>query len=344
MTSFPYRPHLRNPHLSTPSPTEILTLHGEGIRRQTSHLNLDQEIFGHAPGIPTPPNVSPLSGTSFVGLLPRHASLLSPDDDPRTSSRSQLLLPGSSTTVRSTAPTISQPVQSGVPLRTEHECLPGNTTHRHQAQPKDTGPASGGRSVGLCGRLLRVFRAPFRALLCIPKRPAAEPPRHAPSVSLESFRSASFLLHVDSTVIQSRRQSRDKVKNGGHVELRNTDRDSADGEKAIPTTTPNNRSAPIPPPLSSLHAFEVSLSKRGRLPVITSDGVGKEWVHTEAIIGTPEQQPSADLGSYMPTAQPNSLAPNSGFPCSDTSAGPPKTLYREVSRHYPTICSNPSHS
>jgi len=266
MTSFPYHSHPRDLHLSTPSPTESPTLHGEGIWRQASHSNLDQE---QAPGIPTPPNLSPLSGSSSVGLLPLHASLPSPDNDLRASSRSQLLLPGSPTTMRSTAPTVSRPVQSGV---LEHEWPPAKTTHRHQAQPKDTGP---GTSVGLRARLLKVFRAPFRALFCIPIRPAAKRPGHTASVSPETFRSASFLWHVDSTVIQNRRQSRNEGKNGGDVQPQETEWDPADGEKAIPTTTPNHRSTPKP------------------------------W--------------------------------------GDTSAGPPKTPYGEVSRHYRTIWSNPSH-
>ena len=111
-------------------------------------------------------------------------------------------------------------------------------------------------------------------------------------------------------------------------------------------TIPNKRSTPEHRLLDSLRAFATSLRRGGRLPVTTSDGAGKQGVHTETIIGTPEQQPSRDLGSYMPTAQPSSLATNSALPSSDTSAGPPllaKTLYREVSRHYPTICSNTSH-
>ena len=329
MTSFPYHSHPRNLHLSTPSPTESLTLYGEGIWRQASHSNLDQE---QAPGIPTPPNASPLSGSSSVGLLPLHASLPSPDHDLRASSRSQLLLPGSPTTMRSTAPTVSRPVQSRVP---EHEWPPAKKTHRHQAQPKDTGPASDGASVGLRGRLLKVFRAPFRALFCIPIRPAAKRPGHTASVRPEAFRSASFLWHVDSTVIQNRRQSRNEGKNDGDVQPQQTEWDPADGEKAIPTTTPNHRWTPKP-------CLEISLP-RGRLPVTTSDAPGKEGVHTGTVIGTTEQQPSRYLGSYMPTAQPIYLDPNSALSWSDTSAGPHKTPYGEVSRHYRTICSNPSH-
>jgi len=69
------------------------------------------------------------------------------------------------------------------PLRTEHERLPANTTHRHQAQPEDTGPAPGGRSLRLCGRLLKFFRVSFRALLYIPIRATAKRPGHTPSVS-----------------------------------------------------------------------------------------------------------------------------------------------------------------
>ena len=334
MAAFPYRPHLFHHHLSTPSSSESIT-HREDIWRQASHSNLNQEMFGQAPGIPTPPNASPLySGSSSERTLPRHASLLSPYDGLGASSHSQLSLAGSSTTMRSTAPTVSQPVQSGVPLRTEHEWLHANTTHHHQAQPEDTGPAPGGRSLGLCGRLLKFFRVSFRALLYIPIRAAAKRPGHTPSVSQEIFRSASILWRVDSTVIQSRRRSREEVDNGGDAQPQKTDRDSAYDDKAIPTTTPNNCSTPTPPSLGSPHAFEISTPKRSRLPVTTSDGTGKGGVHTETTIGTTEQQHSGDLGSDMPTAQPLSLAPNLALPCSNTSAEPSLftgTLYTEVS-------------
>jgi len=247
--------------------------------------------------------------------------------------------------MRSTAPTNSQPVQSVVPRRSEHERLPAYTTHRRRAQPEDTGPASGGRSVGLCGRLLNFFRVSFRALFCITIRPAAERPGHTSRVSKEIFRSASILWRVDSTVIQSRRRSRDEVDNGGDVRPQKTDRDLADGEKAILTTTPNNRSTPTPPSLGSPHAFEISTPKRGRLPVTTSDGTGKGGVHTETTIRTSEQQHSADLGSYMPTAQPLSLAPNLALPFSDTSAEPSlftETLYTEVSGTLPDFMLQPT--
>jgi len=172
-----------------PSSSKSATLRGEGIWRQASNSNLDQEMFGQAPGTPTLANVSPLySVSSSERTLPTHASLLSPYDDLGASSRSQSSLPESSITMRSAAPTIPQPVQFGFPHRIKHEWAPVNTTttHHHKAQPEDIGPTSGGRRLGLWGRLWKSFRGSFRvhALLCIPIRPAAERPGHTPSVSL----------------------------------------------------------------------------------------------------------------------------------------------------------------
>ena len=66
-----------------------------------------------------------------------------------------------------------------------------------------------------------------------------------------------------------------------------------------------------------------------------------EGARVEADIGTPGQQPSADLGQSMPATSLNS-APW----CSNTSSEPPlftNTLYAEVSGHYLTICSNTPH-
>jgi len=177
MASFQYT-HLL---IETPSASEGDTLREEGTWRQASHSNLDQEMSGHAPDTSTLPNVSPLHSESSSGrtLLP-HASLLSPSGDLRASPRSQLSLPGSSTTMRSATPTIPQPVQTGCPPRTKHGYVPANTTHHRQAQSEDIGTASDGGRLGLWGRLWKVFRVPFRALLCT--RP--ERPEHAPCVSL----------------------------------------------------------------------------------------------------------------------------------------------------------------
>ena len=104
-----------------------------------------------------------------------------------TSLRSQVPLPGSSsTTMTSAASTVFQGVQSEFPPRTEHEGLPVNTTLHHQAQPEDTRRASGG-SVGLCGALWNFFRVSFYALLCIPIRTAPNLSEHTPGVSLENL-------------------------------------------------------------------------------------------------------------------------------------------------------------
>ena len=138
-------------------------------------------MFRHAPDTPTPPNVSPLYSESSSGrTIPPNSSLLSPSDYLRASSRSQLSLPGSSTTMRSAVPTIPQAVQHGCPPRTKYGWIPSNTTHP-QAQSEDIGSASDGRSLGLWGRLWKFIRVPFRALLCT--RP--ERPEHTPSVSLD---------------------------------------------------------------------------------------------------------------------------------------------------------------
>jgi len=306
-------------------------------------------MFGQAPDTPTPPNVSPLllnSGPSPERTLPTRVLLLSPYGDLRASSRDQLPLPGPSTPMGSAALTISQPVQSGLPLQTTHEWPPANTTHRHQAQSEDIRPDSGGRRLGLRGRLLRVFRVSFRAWLCIPIQPVPGRLEHTPSVSLEVFHSASFLWHVDLTILQKSRRSKGEDDNGGDTPSQKT---SAGGGHTISTRTQNNinnQVHQIPPSPGSLDAFMGSSSQSDRhgLPVTTSDGAVKEKARTETIIGIPEQRPSADLGLYMPTAQPISLAPNSALPYSDTSAEPPlftKALYTEVSGHYPTICSNP---
>ena len=188
MSSFQHYPDPLNHHLATPSSSESVPLRGEGIWRQASHSNLEPEMFGQAPGTPTPFNVSPLySGSSSGRTIPPHGSLLLPHDHLRASSRSQLSLPLSSTTMRSATPTTSQPVQSGFPPWTEHKCLPPDTAHHHQAQSEDTGRASGGRTVGLWGRLSKFFRVSFHALLCIPIQPTPELPEHTPSVSLKYF-------------------------------------------------------------------------------------------------------------------------------------------------------------
>jgi len=137
------------------------------------------------------------------------------------------------------------------------------------------------------------------------------------------------------------------------VQPQRTDRYSVggDSEKAIPTTTPNNSSTPIPPGLSlgSPDAFKSASSQRDPLLVTSSVGAGKEDGRTGTIIGSPlaGQQPSADLGPSMPTTQPTFLSPDSALPCSDTNPEPPlftETMCTEVSGHDPTICSNPRHS
>jgi len=180
------------PHLliATPSSSEGVTLRGEGTWRQAGHSNLDQEMFGQAPDTPIPPNISPLySESSSARTLPTHASLLSPYDNLRASSRSQLSLPGSPTTMTSAAPTLPQPVQSECPSGAQHDYSPANTTRHRGAQSEDVGPASDGRSPRLWGRLWKFFRVPFSALLCIrPKRPA-----HTPIVSLENFHFAPLM-------------------------------------------------------------------------------------------------------------------------------------------------------
>ena len=127
-------------------------------------------------------------------------------------------------------------------------------------------------------------------------------------------------------LFRSEHQSTDEVNHGGDVQPEKTDRDSAVGENEMSSTAPNNRDTQVPPPPSSSDAFESSLPQGDRLRVATSDGTEKQVTHIVMTIGsygptqeqgtrTPERQPSADLGQYMPTAQ-----------------------SKEVSRHYPTIC------
>jgi hypothetical protein len=183
-----YHSHPLKHHRSMPSSNRI-TPPGEGIRRKASPSDRDQEMFGQAPCISTPLNVSPLySGSSSATSLPPHGSLLSPSVDIGAHSRSQLSFYESPITTTSAVPTIPLPVQSGVPPQTKHEWFPADTAHHHQAQPDDTRPPSGGRRARLWGRLLK-FRVPFRsfrALLCIPIRRAAERPGRTTSVSLEN--------------------------------------------------------------------------------------------------------------------------------------------------------------
>jgi len=312
------------PHLliATPSSSEGATLRGEGAWRRASPSNLDQEMFGQAPDTPIPPNVSPLySESSSARTLPTHASLLSPYDNLRASSRSQLSLPGSPTTMTSAAPTISHPVQSGCPSGTQHEYPPANTAHHNEAQSEDIGPASDGRSLGLWGRLWKFFRVPFRALLCIrPERPA-----HTPSVSLENLPFRIPPVVLDLTAIQQRLPPQKTL---------------ADGEKPISTRTQNDSDTQTPSSPGFLDAFEGPSPQRDRhnAPVTPSDGSDKEGARIEAIIGTPGQQPSADLDPPMPATSPNSAPKCRIEPPSFT-----ETLYTEVSGHYPTTCSNPPH-
>lgn len=123
------------------------------------------------------------------------------------------------------------------------------------------------------------------------------------------------------------------------------DRDSADGEKAISTTAPNNGFTPIPPP-DSLDASESPLPKSGHLRVIISERGCKEGVRTETITRMVGQQFSTDPGSFMPAAQPTSSSLDWVLPRGDTSPEPhmlPKPPDTNVSGHYLTIRSNPPH-
>ena len=296
-------------------------------------------MFGGIPSAPTPPNVSPLD------LTPPQASLLSPYNDLRASFFSQSSLPGSSKTMRSATPTIPQPVQPQFPPRTKHESPHVNTTHHHRAQPESTGPASGGRRLGFWGRLLKPFRVSFHALLCIPKRPETETERPEPTPSVSPnffFHFASSCGGVDLTVIQSRHGTTGDATNGEDVRPPGAYWDSGGGRNAI-SSTQNNSNTHSPPQFASLDASEGSSPKGGCLPVPTSDGAHEEGAPTEANIGTPEQQPPADLDPPMPAAQPISSSPNLVPPPTDASAEPPsyaETLYTEVSGHHSTICSN----
>ena len=176
---------------------------GEGIRRKASRSDPDQEVFGQNPGIPTPLNVSPLySGSSSETSLHPHASLLSPSVDIGAHSRSQFSFYESPITTTSAVPTIPLPVQSGFPPQTKRESLPADTTHHHQAQSECIRPASGGKWARFWGKLLklRVPFKPFRVLLCIPIRRAAERPGRNTSVSLEipPFR-VDLMGHTEQT-------------------------------------------------------------------------------------------------------------------------------------------------
>jgi hypothetical protein len=126
------------------------------------------------------------------------------------------------------------------------------------------------------------------------------------------------------------------------VQPQKIDRDSVDGEKAIPTTTPNNGFTPISPSHDSPDASESPLPTSRHLRVIISEPECKEGVHRETITRTGGQEFSADPGSFMPAAQPNSSSPNLVLPRGDTSPGPhlPDT---NVSGPYSTICFNPLH-
>ena len=322
MAPFQHYPHLLT---STPSPSEGVTLHREGTWRQASRSNLDQEMFGQAPDTPTPHNTSPLhSESSSMRTLPTHTSLLSPYNNLRASSRSQSSLPGSSTTMTSAAPTSSQPVQSGYPPGTQPDYSPVNTTRHRKAQSEGVGPASDRRSLGRWGRLRKFFRIPFRALLCI--RP--ERSERFPSGSLENLTLRVPPVALDLTTIQQRLPPQET---------------SADSEKPSSIRAQNNSDTQIPLSPSSLDAFEGSSPRRDchDPPVTPSDGAYKEGARMEAVIGTPGQRPSADQGLSMPATSPNSVPPSS-----NTSAEPPlftKTLYAEVSGHYPTIYSNTPH-
>ena len=187
MASSQYHSHPLKHHLSMPSSNRIAPP-GEGIWRKASRSDLDQEMFGQAPGIPTPLNVSPLySGSSSAISLHPHSSLFSPSVDIGAHSRSQLSHYESPTTTTSAVPTIPLPVQSRFPPQAKHECLPADTTYHHQAQPEDARAASIGRLARLWERLLKFpSRILSHALFCIPIRRAAERREHTTSVSLEN--------------------------------------------------------------------------------------------------------------------------------------------------------------
>ena len=70
----------------------------------------------------------------------------------------------------------------GVPLRGER--IPG---WRHASHSNLNQEKFGGRSIGLWGRLWKVFRLSLHAVPCIPIPPAPKLPTHTPNVSLETL-------------------------------------------------------------------------------------------------------------------------------------------------------------
>ena len=115
---------------------------------------------------------------------------------------------------------------------------------------------------------------------------------------------ASFLWHVDLTIIQGGREGEvveyRGVQTGGHP---------AGGEVAIPAITPNNRDVLIPP--SQTHGSHVAPHEQG----------------------TSGKQPSAVPRPSSTTPQLVSSSPSPALPSNDTS----NERATQVSGHYPTI-------